>query len=234
MPVIQVGEQAPNFTLRDQHGESHSLTDYKGRSVVLYFYPEDDTPLCTAQACQFRDSHPDFTKVKTTVLGISPQGSATHAAFVAKHALPFTLLADVPKGEGVPAACTKYGVWTEKNMYGKTVVGMVRTTYLIGPDGTVARRWDRVKTPGHATAVLEAARALHRGEALIVKGKPRALKSTPARQKTRTQGGHAEYTGVMTSRTTKKSAGSRAAKVGISKAGMAKARAGETRGRAGR
>lgn len=204
MPLIEVGSQAPSFSLRDQSGKSHSLSDYRGRTVILYFYPEDDTPLCTAQACQFRDHHPDFTKIKATILGISPQGASSHQSFASKHALPFTLLSDEPRDGGAPPVCTLYGVWGDKSMYGKTVTGMMRTTYLIDPQGKIARRWDRVKTPGHAVRVLEAVRALHRGEKLTLMGRPRPIKkSGPSRQKTRTQAGHSAYSGVNTSRSKK-------------------------------
>ncbi len=136
------------------------MSDYRGRVVVLYFYPEDDTPLCTAQACQFRDHFPDFSKIKATVIGISPDGVESHRAFVDKHALPFTLLADPPGPDGTPAVCAMYGAFGEKNMYGKKVVAMLRTTYIIGADGRVAHVWPRVKTPGHAAAVLQAVREL--------------------------------------------------------------------------
>jgi thioredoxin-dependent peroxiredoxin len=207
MPVIEIGRPAPKFTLRDQHGKSHSLKDYAGRVVVMYFYPEDDTPLCTAQACQFRDHHPDFTKIKAVVLGVSPQGTESKRAFASAHALPFTLLADdvmiekgpdkgPDKGPGNgPRTCVEYGAWGEKNMYGKIVRGMIRTTYLIDGNGIVVRRWDRVKTPGHALAVLEAVKKLHSGEKLSVLGELKPLKRAKTVQKTRTQGGHAGYSG---------------------------------------
>jgi peroxiredoxin Q/BCP len=201
MPLIEVGQAAPDFSLKDQSGKTRSLSDYRGRIVVIYFYPEDDTPLCTAQACQFRDHHPDFVKVKAVVLGISPQGVDSKLAFVQHHALPFTLLADTPDAAGSPPVCVKFGAWREKSMYGRKVTGMVRTTYLIDPEGRVARRWDSVKTPRHSDAVLAAARALHRGERLTVLGKPRAIKpDRHPRQKTRTQGGHPGYSGVASTR----------------------------------
>lgn len=172
MATIPVGAPAPNFSLRDGSGKRVGTADFRGRSLVVYFYPEDDTPLCTAEACQFRDRHPDFAEVGCSIVGISPDDAESHAAFAAKHGLPFPLLADEPDREGNPKVSLRYGAWGEKNMYGRFVLGMIRTTYLIGPDGKVARRWDRVRTPGHAAEVLEAAKVLHAGEAPTVLGRP--------------------------------------------------------------
>ncbi|QOI99454.1 MAG: peroxiredoxin [Phycisphaeraceae bacterium] len=200
MPLIETGKPAPAFTLKDQHGKSHALKDYRGQTVVLYFYPEDDTPLCTAQACQFRDHHPEFTKIKAVVLGISPQGVDSKRAFADTHALPFTLLADDAGGPAGPKVSVLYGAWGDKNMYGKAVRGMARTTYLIGPDGKVVRRWDRVKTPGHAAAVLGAVKALQSGERLTVLGTPKKVPPAKAKKTTRTQGGHAGYSGIAATR----------------------------------
>lgn len=155
MPLIDVGKKAPAFTLKDQTGEAHKLSDYTGSPVVLYFYPKDDTSGCTKEACAFRDLQPKFGKVDAVVLGVSPDDEESHAKFVDKYDLNFTLLAD--PGSKV---CEKYGVWQEKSMYGRTYMGVVRTTYLIGPDGKVKQRWDKVKVPGHAEEVLEAVKAL--------------------------------------------------------------------------
>jgi peroxiredoxin Q/BCP len=160
MPVVEVGARAPAFTLRDQTGAGRSLSEFRGRPVVIYFYPEDDTPLCTRQACGLRDVHAEMRELGAGVIGISPDTVESHAAFAKKFSLPFILLADVPDAKGTPRVCRKYGVWGEKPMYGKTVIGILRTTYLIDANGRVARRWDRVKTPGHAERVLEAVRAL--------------------------------------------------------------------------
>ena len=160
MSLIEVGRKAPVFTLQDQAGEKHALKDFLGKAVVLYFYPKDDTSGCTAEACQFRDQAPDFKKSKSVVFGVSPDSVESHRKFVDKHELNFTLLADPKDAEGDPKVCTKYGVWQEKSMYGRKYMGVVRTTYLIGPDGKVAQRWDKVKVPGHADAVLEAIRSL--------------------------------------------------------------------------
>lgn len=147
--VVEVGKTAPAFKLPDQRGESHQLKDYHGKWVVLYFYPKDNTSGCTKQACQFRDSRAKYEKADTVILGVSPDGVASHEKFAAKFDLPFTLLAD----EGA-AVCAKYGVWQEKSMYGRKYMGVVRTTYLIDPAGKVAHRWDKVKVPGHDDDVL--------------------------------------------------------------------------------
>lgn len=160
MPAIEVGQSAPAFELPDQHGKMHSLSHYRGRPVVIYFYPEDDTPLCTTQACGMRDLHPDFSKVGAAVIGISPDTVDSHASFAANHRLRFTLLADVPDASGTPRVCEKYGAWGTKKLYGRSYTGLLRTTYLIDADGRVARRWDSVKTPGHAERVLQAVKEL--------------------------------------------------------------------------
>lgn len=164
MGTIDVGSPAPGFTLRDASGRRHALADFKGRPVVIYFYPEDDTPLCTAQACQFRDAHAEYAALECQVIGISPDDAAAHAAFAARYNLPFLLLVDDKLPGGEPKVSTLYGAWGDKNMYGNIVRAMLRTTYLIGPDGRVARRWDRVKTPGHADAVLKALKELRAGD----------------------------------------------------------------------
>ena len=161
MSLIEVGRKAPAFTLPDQDGAKHALKDLAGSPVILFFYPKDDTSGCTKEACQFRDQLPDFEKVKTRIFGISPDSVESHRKFVDKHELNFTLLADAARdGDENPKICLKYGVWQEKSMYGRKYMGVVRTTYLIGPDGKVAERWDKVKVPGHADAVLEAVRGL--------------------------------------------------------------------------
>ena len=155
MPAIEPGRKAPTFSLQDQSGKTHRLKDYAGRPLVLYFYPKDLTPGCTREACAFRDALPGFKKGKAAVLGVSILDIASKAKFAQKHKLNFPLLAD-PDHE----AAEKYGAWKKKSMYGKSFMGLARTTYLIGPDGVVARRWDNVKVDGHAEAVLEAVEAL--------------------------------------------------------------------------
>jgi peroxiredoxin Q/BCP len=148
-----VGELAPDFELRDDTGATHRLTDRRGHYTVVYFYPADDTPGCTTEACSFRDNHAEFQSADTEVWGISPQGPASKAAFRAKYGLPFTLLAD----DGHQVA-ERYGAWGEKTSYGKTSMGMIRSSFLVGPDGRVARAWPKVHAEGHAGEVLAALR----------------------------------------------------------------------------
>jgi peroxiredoxin Q/BCP len=149
MPLIEPGEKAPAFTLKDQEGKSHSLRDYAGRPLVLYFYPKDDTPGCTAEACSFRDNLPRFKSGKAAVLGVSILDENSKAKFAAKYDLNFPLLAD-PDHQ----VAEKYGAWQERSMYGRKFMGVARVTYLIGPDGKVVRRWDKVKVDGHADEVM--------------------------------------------------------------------------------
>lgn len=158
MPFIDVGQKAPTWSLYDQDGVSHSLKDFAGKFLVLYFYPKDDTSVCTAQACSFRDALPKFKRSQAAVLGISPDDQASHTKFIKKHKLNFTLLADPKQDSDVPKVCNAYGVWAEKSMYGRKYMGVVRTTYLIGPDGKVLHRWDKVRVAGHADDVLDAVR----------------------------------------------------------------------------
>ena len=155
MAVIEPGQKAPGFSLPDQDGVVHRLKDYADRPLILYFYPKDDTPGCTKEACAFRDHQLAFQRAKTAVLGVSVLDTASKAKFAKKHGLNFTLLAD-PDHE----VAERYGAWKKKSMYGKTYMGVARMTYLIGPDGKVAQRWDDVKVDGHAEAVLAAVHAL--------------------------------------------------------------------------
>jgi len=153
--MIDPGKKAPSFSLPDQAGKLHSLADYAGRPVVLYFYPKDDTPGCTKESCAFQDNLPKFKKSKAAVVGVSVLDSASKAKFAAKHGLPFALLADDDH-----SMMEQYGVWQEKSMYGKKYMGVARTTYLIGGDGKVVKRWDGVKVDGHAEEVLAAVQEL--------------------------------------------------------------------------
>jgi peroxiredoxin Q/BCP len=154
--LIEVGSPAPAFTAIDAAGKTVTLASLKGKPFVLYFYPVDDTPGCTVEACAFRDNRPKFAKLGCPVLGVSPDSADSHRAFDAKYKLGLTLLADVPAKDGVPPVAAAFGVWQEKNMYGKKYMGIVRTTYVIAKDGTVAARFDRVKVEGHADEVLAA------------------------------------------------------------------------------
>jgi len=155
MSLIDPGKKAPAFRLNDQHGKPHTLADYAGRPVILYFYPKDDTPGCTVESCAFESLLPKFQKSKAVVLGASILDEKSKARFATKHGLTFPLLADADH-----AVSEKYGVWQEKSRYGRKYMGIVRTTYLIGPDGKVAKRWDKVNVEGHAEEVETAVRAL--------------------------------------------------------------------------
>ncbi len=155
MSLIDPGRKAPAVRLNDQNGTTHTLADYAGRPVVLYFYPKDDTPGCTTESCAFQDNLPKFKSGKAAVLGVSILDEKSKAKFAAKHGLTFPLLADADHD-----VAEKYGVWQEKSRYGRKYMGIVRTTYLIGPDGKVAKRWDNVKVEGHAEEVLEAVKGL--------------------------------------------------------------------------
>jgi peroxiredoxin Q/BCP len=149
MSIPEVGEQAPEFALPDESGTIHRLADQHGRWTILYFYPKDDTPGCTVEACEFRDTNETIVERGADVWGVSPQGAASKRAFREKFGLPFTLLAD-EKHEVAEA----YGSWVEKHNYGKTYWGTARTTFQIGPDGRIARTWPKVKPEGHARDVL--------------------------------------------------------------------------------
>ena len=151
MPLIDPGKKAPAFALNDQHGQTHRLSDYAGRSVILYFYPKDDTPGCTQESCDFQTMLPKFKRREAVVLGVSILDEKSKAKFAEKHGLTFPLLADPDH-----AVAEKYGVWQKKSRYGRTYMGIVRTTYLIEPDGKVVERWDSVKVDGHAEAVASA------------------------------------------------------------------------------
>ena len=146
------GKPAPDFTLTDQRGKDVSLSDYAGKHVILYFYPRDDTPGCTKEACGFRDLWKQIGKRGAVVLGVSPDGEASHAKFATKYDLPFTLLSDPDR-----KVMTRYGAFGEKMMYGKKTKGVIRSTVWIGPDGVVKKHWARVaKAESHPEQVLEA------------------------------------------------------------------------------
>jgi len=155
MSLVDPGKKAPAFNLKDQEGKSHRLGDYAGRPVVLFFYPKDDTSGCTKEACAFQDNLPKFKSGKAAVFGVSILDEASKARFAAKHGLSFPLLADADH-----EVADKYGVWKKKSLYGRSFMGIARTTYLIDGEGKVAKRWDNVKVDGHAEQVLEAVEAL--------------------------------------------------------------------------
>jgi thioredoxin-dependent peroxiredoxin len=147
--VVTEGEPAPDFTLTSDAGDSVSLSDFRGKPVVLYFYPKDDTPGCTAQACGIRDAYGEFERAGAVVLGVSPDSVQRHVRFREKYGLPFTLLAD-PEHE----VAERYGVWGEKKFAGKKYMGISRSTFVIAPDGTVAKAMYNVKPAEHADDVL--------------------------------------------------------------------------------
>ncbi len=152
---VAEGSRAPAFTLNDQNGESVSSDSLAGKPYVLYFYPKDDTAGCTTEACNFRDSAPKFGSKGLRVIGVSPDSEASHARFAGKYGLPFTLLSDPDK-----KLCEAFGVWTEKQNYGRTYMGVQRSTFLIGADGTIKKAWRGVRVPGHIDSVLEASAAI--------------------------------------------------------------------------
>ncbi len=154
MGRLEVGEEAPRFSLEDEDGNVISLADYSGRRVVVYFYPADDTPGCTKEACQFSDLFDDFLAAGVDVIGISPDDAKSHRRFREKHGLTVRLLSD-PAHE----VMERYGAYGEKTMYGKKTVGVIRTTVLVGPTGRVDRAWYHVRADGHAAKVLEAVAA---------------------------------------------------------------------------
>jgi peroxiredoxin Q/BCP len=147
--AIQEGRKAPQFTLVDQDAAKVALKDLAGQWVVLYFYPKDDTPGCTKEACQFTESFKGFEKLDATVYGVSPDSPESHRKFIAKFGLKVKLLCDPEK-----KMMAKYGAWGEKNMYGKITEGVIRSTVIIAPEGTVAHHWKKVKADGHAGHVM--------------------------------------------------------------------------------
>ena len=149
--MVKEGNKAPDFTSKDQNGNKVKLSDLKGQRVVLYFYPKDDTPGCTKQACSLRDSNDVFAEKGIKVLGVSIDDEKSHQKFIAKYDLPFDLIADTDK-----KIVEKYGVWGEKSMYGKTYMGTHRKTFLIDEEGRIVKIFDKVKVSEHADEVLEA------------------------------------------------------------------------------
>ena len=152
--MIGEGEMAPDFELESDRGDTVRLEELRGRRVVLYFYPKDDTSGCTTEACGFRDAMPELEDLDTVVLGVSPDGLASHVKFREKYDLNFPLLADADH-----EVASAYGVWGKKKMYGREYEGILRTTFVIGPDGTVEKVFEKVRPAGHADAVLEAVEA---------------------------------------------------------------------------
>ncbi len=155
MPQLAIGDTAPDFDLPSGNGQNIKLSDHKGHPVVVFFYPKDDTPGCTKEAISFTQTNEDFKDAGAVVMGVSKDPVAKHVKFAAKHDLGIPLLSDENSD-----MCERYGVWVEKNMYGRKYMGIERATYLIGADGLVAQIWRKVKVPGHVEAVLDAVKAL--------------------------------------------------------------------------
>lgn len=152
--MLKEGQKAPNFKLKNQNGEVISLDSFKGKNVVLYFYPKDNTSGCTKEACNFRDEFPKFSKLDAVILGVSPDSAESHKKFAAKYKLQFDLLSDEKKD-----VLGKYGVWQEKSLYGKNYMGVVRTTYIINKKGIIKKIFPKVKVDDHNKEVMEALKA---------------------------------------------------------------------------
>jgi len=155
MSLLTVGDKAPDFKTTNQDGEEVALSDFKGQKVVLYFYPKDDTPGCTTEACGFRDQHPKFQARGVRVIGVSPDATSSHARFRDKYGLNFTLLSDPDK-----RLANAYGVWVKKQNYGREYMGIERSTFLVDSNGIVKKAFRGVRVPGHVDAVLDQANAL--------------------------------------------------------------------------
>ncbi len=152
--MLTVGDKAPDFTAVDDSGNKITLKQFRGKTVVLYFYPKDDTSGCTAEACDFRDNFAKYKKAGAVVLGVSPDSVKSHDKFKSKYELPFPLISDESK-----EILNAYGVWQEKSMYGRKYMGVVRTTFVIGPTGKIEAKWEKVKVTGHVAEVLKAVTA---------------------------------------------------------------------------
>jgi peroxiredoxin Q/BCP len=158
------GTPAPEFTLQDAAGKKVSLSDFRGAPVIVYFYPEDDTPACTTQACEFSSALVTLAKSAqtkgVTIIGISPDSPESHKAFAAKHSLTLTLLSDTPGADGAPTVARSYGAYGEKSLYGKTYIGIIRSTFVIDSDGVVFERFMNVRVAGHVQRVMDVVKKL--------------------------------------------------------------------------
>ncbi|MCB8963449.1 MAG: thioredoxin-dependent thiol peroxidase [Bacteroidales bacterium] len=146
---LNIGDKAPDFKGIDQDGKSITLSDYKGKNLVLYFYPKDNTSGCTAEACSLRDGYEDLQKLGMEIIGVSPDSAKSHQSFIQKHALPFRLIADTEK-----EVANTFGVWAEKKMYGKAYMGILRTTFIIDRNGIITHIFDKVNTKEHVSQIL--------------------------------------------------------------------------------
>jgi peroxiredoxin Q/BCP len=154
--TLEVGQKAPQFSLPDETGKVHKLSDYRGKTVVLFFYPADDTPGCTLEACNFRDDYSEYSNAGAQLLGVSPDDVESHEKFKTKFNLPYPLLAD--EGHKV---CELYGVWGDKSMFGKQYQGVIRSTFIIDPDGKIVKVFSKVSVAKHSSKVLEAINELN-------------------------------------------------------------------------
>lgn len=181
MPIPSTGQLAPDFRLKDQDGRDVTLSGLRGQHVVLYFYPKDNTPGCTQEACDFRDEHSALRAAGAVVLGVSPDSAASHQKFAAKFSLPFPLLVDAEH-----TLAEAYGVWGEKTLYGRTFMGLVRSTFLIDPEGRLVRAWPKVKVAGHVAELLQSLKEGGAPDAAPVEkkapAKKAAAKKSPSRR----------------------------------------------------
>jgi thioredoxin-dependent peroxiredoxin len=150
MAILKEGDMAPNFTAKDQNGKTVSLSDFRGKKVILYFYPQDNTPTCTIEACNFRDNYQSMLSRGFEVIGISPDNEKSHKKFEKKFNLPFTLIADTDK-----SIVEAYGLWVEKTLFGRKYMGTARTTFLIDPDGTISKIIDKVQSKNASQQVID-------------------------------------------------------------------------------
>lgn len=155
MSATMVGQKVPDISVLNQDGEEVSLTDFQGKNIVLYFYPKDMTPGCTTESCDFRDFHPEFEKLNTVVIGVSPDDITSHQKFIAKHNLPFTLLADTEQ-----ALAKHFDVWKLKKNFGREYMGIERSTFVINTQGEIVKEWRKVKVKGHVEEVLQFVREM--------------------------------------------------------------------------
>jgi peroxiredoxin Q/BCP len=164
MPIPTTGDAAPDFQLKDQNGNDVKLSQLRGKNVVLYFYPKDDTSGCTREACDFRDEHSALEAAGAVVLGVSPDDTKSHMKFATKYSLPFPLLADTER-----KVCDAYGVWGEKSLYGRKFLGVTRATFVIDTEGKVAHVWPKVKVDGHVQEILQTLKGSAPGAVAAVK-----------------------------------------------------------------
>ncbi|MEI7658157.1 MAG: peroxiredoxin [Phycisphaerae bacterium] len=203
MPTLEIGRSIPDITLQDSKGAPRRLKDLVRSWLVVYFYPKDMTPGCTTEACDFTDRAAKFDALDVAVVGVSPDSVKSHAAFIAKEKLGVELLADPPASGGTPPGAAAFGVWGTKSMYGRTYQGVIRSTFLIGRDGKVAKVWENVKVPGHAADVLAAVEELSggadRAKPAPSKPKPEAKSKSKAKAKSKAKPARSTRAAVVAS-----------------------------------